>query len=267
MAYSHKDIKQAYKQAGVTKGRVVLVKTDLRWLGPYEDSLGPDMLAAHFQALTDLVDLGLGTIVVSTSSTGLCNTDTPYDPANTPSERGVFTEYIRKLQGAVRSHHAFMSHAAIGAQAEYICGNVSRHAYGLETPKARMLELDAMYLSVGLEPRLTCSFVHHVEMLMGVPYRYTKEFIHPVVQPDGSIEKEPFYIYVCYRGLDLKRNRNVKLFNRYAQSGYPMATVSLGQGTIWGYDCRDFCTTAASHLRQDIYGWLDHPPAKKPFRS
>ena len=39
-----------------------------------------------------------------------------------------------------------------------------------------MLKINTKYVSIGLPPRLTCSYIHHAEMMMGVPYRYTKEF-------------------------------------------------------------------------------------------
>jgi len=266
MAYSFKEIKEAYKAAGVSKGKVVLVKTDLRHLGPFESRKRDDILMAHFNALSDLVDLGVGTLVVQTHSTYLCNTDTPYAPDKSSSERGVLTEFIRRQEGAIRSYHPFMSHTAIGAQAESICKNVSRHCYGLETPKDRMLQHDAMYLSVGQAPHETCSYVHHMEMLMGVPYRYTKEFNHPIVQPDGTISKELFYLFVWYRGIDLVRDQNAKIMRRYEDKGLPMKQVGLGRGRVFGYPCVDFCKVVAEVLRDDIYGWTKAPPQKRPYQ-
>lgn len=267
MTYGFQEIKEAYAKAGVSRGRVVLVKTDMRYLGAFESGGRSAILNAHLQALADLVDLGLGTVVVSTDSMSVCNTDTPFDVHNTRSEMGVFTEFVRKQPGALRSRHPFKSHAALGAHAERICGAVSRHGTGLETPKARMLELDAMYLSIGLEPRWTCSYVHHMEHLMGVPYRYTKEFVHPMLQDDGTTEREQFYMFVMYRALDVHRNRNKKIFNHYDAFGYPMNRVALGNGSVWGYSCRHFCDATADYLRRDIYGWMDAPPELRPYRE
>ena len=192
MTYSYEDIKETYRKVGVSKGKVVLVKTDLRPLGPYEKPQRSEILNAHFNALAGLVDLGVGTLVVSTASDSLCNTDIPFDIRNTPGERGILPEFIRRKEGAVRSRHPFMSYTAIGADAAFICEDVSRHSFGLESPKDRMLKRDAMYLSIGLEPRWTCTYVHHMEMLMGVPYRYTKEFSHPIVQENGQPLRELF---------------------------------------------------------------------------
>lgn len=267
MSYTFDDIKQAYARVGVSRGRVVLVKTDLRPLGAFEQPGRTAILSAHLNAIAELVDLGLGTVVVSTDSMSLCNTDTPFDVAQTKSELGVFTEFVRRQEGAVRSRHPFKSHAALGAHAERICGNVARHGTGLETPKARMLELDPLYLSLGLEPRWTCSYVHQMEHLMGVPYRYTKEFMHPMVQNDGTVAVEPFYLFVMYRELDVVRNRNVKIFRNYFDMGFRVEQAPLGDGFVWGYSCRDFCTATADYLRQDIYGWMDAPPEQRPYRN
>lgn len=267
MSYTIDDIKAAYAAVGVARGRVVLAKTDLRYLGAFDNPKRSAVLNAHFTALSDLIDFSVGTLVVSTDSPSLCNTTTPFDLNATPSEMGVFTEFVRKQSGAVRSRHPFKSHAAIGAHAERICTGVSRHGGGLETPKDRMLELDAMYLSIGLEPRWTCSYVHHIEQLMAVPYRYTKEFEHPMVQSNGEIEKELFYLYLMYRGLDVTRNRNVKIFEHYYKCGFTIRQAALGDGFVWGYRCRDFCKAAADYLRIDIYGWLDGPPRERPYRT
>ena len=130
-----------------------------------------------------------------------------------------------------------------------------------------MLELDAMYVNIGIVPRETCAYVHYMEMIMGVPYRYCKEFHHPVIQPDLSIEKELFYIYVYYRGLDLSRNRNVNLFNYLSEKGYQVNQASLGDGSVYSCSCTEFCRLTAKYFRDNIYGWLNYPPEKRPYRE
>ena len=264
MTYDFQDIKEAYIKVGVEKGRTVMLRTDVRLLGPYNSDDQRDLLPAHFNALSELLDFGEGTLVVSASSTYLCNTDTPFDPEKTRSERGVLTEYIRKQPGAVRSFHPFMSYVSIGKHADYICNDVSRHAFGPETPKDRMLNLDTLYLGLGLEPRKTCTVVHHAEMMMGVPYRYTKEFCHPVVRNDG-IRKELFYLYVWYKEMELRRNRNVNIFKHFIDSGYTFREAKLGKGKIYSYSMSEFYKSSVNFLKDDIYGWLDEPPEKRPY--
>ena len=79
MSYNYDDIKKAYQKAGIAKGRVVLLKTDLRYLGAFDHEDQSESLAAHFNILSDLIDFSEGTLVVNTSNTSLCNTTIPFD--------------------------------------------------------------------------------------------------------------------------------------------------------------------------------------------
>jgi aminoglycoside 3-N-acetyltransferase len=264
MNYSFEDIRDSYKSVGVSKGRVVSLKTDLRLLGRFEKPGKDDVLRAHFDALADLIDLGKGTLVVSTATTSLCNTQTPFNMEETPSEVGILTEYIRRMDDSLRSFHAFESYAAIGEDAEAICFDVARHAYGPETPEDRLVQSDALCVSIGLPPRLTCSTVHHVEMMMGVPYRYTKEYSHPVVS-DGAVKEECFYRYVWYRQCDIKRNENMKVFDHFDSEGYKTDISTLGKGKVYSYSLSDFYRSTVKLFKEDIYAWLDEVPAAKPY--
>ena len=266
MDYNYNDLVKAYTRLGVKKGSVVLVKTDLRYLGKYDSQYKDGVLKAHYEVLSDLIDLRKGTIIVSSASTSLCNTKKKFDLDRTPSEMGVFTEYVRLQPEAYRSFHPFSSHAAVGKHASYICQDVARHSFEAETPKARMLNLDTQYISIGLHPRFTCSVVHHAEMLMGVPYRYPKEFIHPVVR-SGKVVDEPFYMNVWYQDIGIKKNVNVKNFKRYINEGYELKEADVGRGKIYSYSMVDFYNVLIDHLKDDLFGFLDEPPIQKPYRN
>lgn len=264
--YTYQEIIAAYRQAGVCEGGVVLVRGNLGLLHAFEDPGKEAILAAHYKALREIVG-SQGTIVVPTGNLSLCNTETPFDPHNTPSWRlGSFSEYIRTMEGAMRRRHPFVSYAAIGPDAEEITQGTSRHAYGPASSKDRLIGLNAHAISAGLPPNRTASIVHHSEQMMAVPYRYTKEFMHPVVQPDGPVKKEPFYMYVTYRECDLQRNQNVKLWERF-NAHYPVKEASLGHGTVWGYKLAEFHESCIQSFTEDIYIWLDHPPEIRPYRE
>ena len=265
MDYNYNDIKEAFKRLGVEKKRVVSIKTDLKYLGRYENNNKNEILKVYFDVLADLVDLSEGTIVVPTSSPMLCNTDIPFDLEKTPSEYGVLTEYIRKRKEAVRSFHPFDSYTAIGKDSKHICHDVTRHAFGPETPKARMLERDALCVSIGIHPHLTCATIHHIEMIMGVPYRYTKEYFHPVVR-NGETSHENFYLYVWYKECNLKRNRCVNIFNHFCQPGNKVKVAKLGRGNVYSYSMIDFYRSTTKLLSKNIYAWLDEIPKIKPYR-
>jgi len=265
MSYKFKDIVNSYKKIGIVKGDNVLVKGDLRYLGNLDDGkLNTNIAEAHFRALSQIIDLKKGTIIVSTASESLCNTNMPFDINKTKSERGSLSEFVRKIRGSRRSFHPFNSHTSIGKYSKFICSNNSKNSFGADTPKDRMLKRNTKYVTIGLPPRLTCSFIHHAEMLMGVPYRYTKEFLHPIKTKNG-IKREYFYMYVCYRNLDLKRNLNDNLFKFLKKQKLKIKSSKIGEGKVFSYDCNEFVNLSCLYLRKNIYGWLSNPPKKRPY--
>lgn len=74
-----------------------------------------------------------GTLVVPTCTSGEGRPKPTFDPANSPSEMGAFSEYFRKLPGVVRSHSPTHSVAALGPLTdELVSGH--RSAGGRDTP-------------------------------------------------------------------------------------------------------------------------------------
>lgn len=266
MNYSFRDLLAAYRKIGVRPGDTVYVLTALWRVADFEKRGTDALVQAHLDALREVIGAD-GTIVVSTGTLNLCNTDIPFDVGKTASyNRGLISEYIRQLPEARRSFHPFGSYAAIGPEAESITAHTSRHVYGPETPEARMIERDAITVNIGLPPNV-CSTVHHVEQLMAVPYRYSKEFMHPVVR-NGRVNREPFYMYVWYRGIGVERSYNKKLFARLRESNsLDIAEASIGRGRITAYRMAEFTRAACNIFADNIYIWCDHPPEQRPYRD
>ncbi len=261
--YSYKDIELIYEELGIGDTNVVFWTGNLAVFGQF--NIGKEaVLGMHFKAISTLLGKE-GTLVVPTASMTLCNTEIPFDIEKTPSETGVFTEYVRKAEGACRSFHPFVSYTAIGKHAKEICGDVARHAFGPETPEARMVDFNALTISVGLHPRLTCSLVHHAEMMMGVPYRYTKEFVHPVVS-DNKITKEPFYQYVWYRECNMTRDNDRKIFKHFC-ANHNIKEVKVNRGNVYSYSMSDLYKSTVELFKNDIYAYLTEPPKVKPYRE
>ena len=179
---------------------------------------------------------------------------------------GSLTEYVRTRPGSVRSFHPFASYAAIGKNANYICENTGRHSVGPNSPKARLLELDAQYLSVGLPPSRVTMVIHHIEKLMGVPYRHTKEFIHPVLR-NGVIVYEPFYLYVRYLECDVEMDLDNKVYPYFYSEGFKTKEENLGRGKVYFYSMNDFYLSTVKLLTKDIYACLEGEPIIRPYQT
>ncbi len=262
--YTYADLLEAYSSLGVTSGTSVYLATDLRSLMRYESSGREALLSGHMDCLNELLG-GRGSLYVPTATIQLCNTDTPFDVHETASrDMGAFSEYVRTQPGAARSFHPFWSLAGVGSGSAEMLTDVSRHAYGHGSVWQRFVDQDVLALTVGLPPRFSLSVIHYIETVVGVPYRYTKEFIHPVVR-EGGIHREPFYLSVVYAECDVLRDKNREIMKNFAEKGL-LKKVSLGRGEAWSFSLREFFEVTASFLTEDIYGWLELPPENRPYQ-
>ncbi len=265
VSYRQKDIEDALRAVGLKASDTVYVISAL-WRLPGLDGFETegDASAVFYEALRAVVE-DSGTIVAPTSSQNLCNTSIPFDVRTTPSfERGLFPEYVRQLPDARRSFHPFTSYTAVGRNAGSITENVTRHAYGPETPEARMIAIGAKFLTLGVGPNIITT-VHHVEHMMGVPYRYHKEFLHPVVR-GRETPTEPFYQFVWYRDADVQASQNRRLFARL-EGKLQINQAQLGRGKISCLSLSDFYELSIQEFARDIYIWCDHPPAIRPYQK
>ena len=165
----------------------------------------------------------------------------------------------------MRQFHPFSSVTAVGPQAAALCGDCTRHVYGPNTPFERLIEANAWCVSLGLPPNRTSSVVHHLELTMAVPYRYTKEIMH-LVWRDGQLGKEPFYLFVLYRDADIERDRNVKIFE-HPRLRDTIKEAKIGMGSVWAYRMQDFAAAARELMSRDIYTWLRTPPTVRPYQK
>lgn len=206
-----------------------------------------------------------GTIVVPCHSLNLCNTDTPFDLARTPSfQRGVFSEYVRNLPGSRRSLHPFASYSAFGRFAECITQDVPRFAYGPFSPEDSLVLLNAKRVGVCVSTTKTTS-IHHVEQQASVPYRYMKEFVHPLVK-DHKIVNEAFYLYVKYRDMDITSSKNKRLFELIEKK---LGVMTSKHGRLYAhtYSCNHFYNLALKQFIKDPFLWAQKEPDLKPYRG
>lgn len=263
--YKKEDIYKALEDVIKEKHEVVFISGNLGFLGEYKFSSKKELIDTIIEII---IELSKGaTILTSTFTLNLANTNIPFDIHKTKSIHGAIANYFIEHKDSVRSMHPFTSFTAIGEKAEYLCTNNSRFSYGIDSPYDRMLSLEnPLTISIGLPPNLTCSLIHHVEHMMHVPYRYIKEFEHPVII-NGNIIYETFYMHVIYHEIydEIKRNKNIKFFNEFKKENTIYEAI-LGKGKIYSYRAKDFYNKAIELLKKDIYFWLDEPPKKRPYR-
>jgi aminoglycoside 3-N-acetyltransferase len=261
--YSFEHLKASYADLGVGENDVVYVMSDISMVANFEQRGGAAVLNAHYRALVDLLG-DHGTLVVPTGCLNLINSKEVFNVQTTPSRRfGALSEFVRRRDGALRSYHPFISYTALGPKASDIVSDVSRHAYGMETPESRMIESNALVVIVGVPPERSMSTVHHVEQVMSVPYRRVREIIHPVVRGE-SIKREPFYYHDLYPDIQVVKDGNRNLFKRL-RGKLEIRKVKLGAASLHAFLIADFYRHAVQVFADDPYIWCAEPPKIRPY--
>jgi aminoglycoside 3-N-acetyltransferase len=68
----------------------------------------------------------------------------------------------------------------------------------MSSPWSKMLELDTLQVNIGINPGNAVTLIHHVETVVGVPYGYNKEFLHPIKR-GSKTTMEKFYLSVRFK--------------------------------------------------------------------
>ena len=260
------DLANCILDLGLEKGNNLYITGDMGALGKLRirKSIKQEIFLKSFNN-----SIGLdGTIFSPAASMNLCNTDIPFDIDLTPShEMGSLAEYIRKLPQSIRSLHPFWSIAGIGPEAERL-KKLSSHSYGVGSAWSHFLELDVTQVNMGIDPSRAVTLIHHIETIVGVPYRYTKEFIHPIVYGD-EIKYKPFHQSVFYANCDAKKRvlLNQHYFKVLDSRGLLKTSQHSSGLQFTAFKMRDFYSVAIDFFSDDIYNYLEEPPKLKPYRK
>ena len=198
------------------------------------------------------------------STLNLCNTNKTFNLNNTPSyNMGPLAEYIRETKKSVRSIHPYWSVVCIGKESKLL-KKVSKHAYGAGSPWTIMLDLNTTQLNLGIHPSKAVTLIHHIETVVGVPYRFTKEFQHKI-KIGRKIYKDKFYLSVNYLNSNIKKKKklNEHFFKRINNFGKLNHQTHISGLDMWSFKMRDFYKIVLEMFKKDIYIYLENRPNLK----
>ncbi len=183
------DIASGLRGLGVAAGDTVFVHSGLHSALRVEGRTATEKLDTILAAL----DLAVGEdgAVILPTFTYSFTAGEPFDVAATPSTVGALTEHFRARDGVWRTTDPIFSSAVRGDLAGDWKARLralgDKDCFGPASVFAYLAESGAklVFVGVGFE---YCTFVHHVEQDIGVPYRYLKEFRGTVTDGDRSAE-------------------------------------------------------------------------------
>ena len=99
-----------------------------------------------------------------------------YNPEVTLPDTGVLSLHAMKDKRGIRTKSAINSYFAFGSKAVALGETSGDTVWGAGSIAAKLEEADAKILSLGLPISLSTGFMHRIEELAQVPYRFYKNF-------------------------------------------------------------------------------------------
>jgi len=248
---------------GVARGRHLFVHSGIGQLKHLPGGAGAsprETVAALHQALTGTVGPE-GTIAAPAFFYDYARHGKPFHLESSPPDRslGLYPLALFGQEGVRRSLNPICSVQALGAAAETICRHDSAYGYGYASPWQRLVELDAETLIIGTPYTLT--FVHHPEVLVGVPHIYNKLYRTPVYVGDRAIEL-PVVTAVRYLKYDIVYSTE-RISQDLVAEGV-IRTIDEHGVNAQLLNLRRFQDWLIGKLQADPYYLLAHPPRFVP---
>ncbi len=244
-AITEQDFANALRKAGVARGDTIFVHSDIKVFG----KIALSGKTALLQSLTDVLEKsvgGEGTVVMPTFSYSFCKGEA-YDKAHTRSTVGALTDFFRTEPGVERSVHPMFSVAAWGARRGSFL-ETSKDSFGAGTVFETLRRLGGTIVLFGTDFQ-ACTFLHHIEQMHAVPYRFMKTFEGMIV--DGAASYHDAYTYFV-RPLDGTIENDFNVIEPHLREKGFLREARVGRGTI--------LAVSAEQLYEEGMRLLDEDP-------
>jgi aminoglycoside 3-N-acetyltransferase len=248
-------IASALVAVGLKRGDLTLVHSDA---SPVIKMLADDDWSHALELLTSVFRDVLGpegTLVVPTFNWDFCKGH-PFDALTSPSQLGLFSNYVRTRPDAARSRHPIFSFAGIGPEARPLFDGITKSSFGRGSVFDRLMRRDARLVFFNTS-FFFCTFVHYIEQMRGVSYRYLKHFTGTLTVDGVTYEDTvDFYVRDEKQVVDSYPTR---LGERLRSKGLLFA-ARFGASDVLSATCHDVYEEAFAALDEDPYFLLKHPP-------
>jgi aminoglycoside 3-N-acetyltransferase len=206
-----------------------------------------------------LLELRIPTICMPTFTFSFCNGNT-YDPLNSRSRMGALNEYFRVQPDVKRSADPLMSVALIGKDQKLI-SEIGTESVGKDSNFDLIRKRkNVKFLFIGTKIGDCFTYMHYLEWLYKVDYRYNRAFKGIVCENGKEIEKE-YLLFVRYKGIT--PNKGSYLYEQEMYNTGLARQEMLGDSSISIVDEPLAADFYKSFLEKDPYYFVDVDPSFK----
>lgn len=247
---TNKSMMETLLSLGADKCDILYIHTSLSFGTPNPDLKKKAMLG---ELLNVIKELGVKTVCMPTFTFSFCN-GLDYNPATSASRMGVLNEFFRKQEGVIRSADPLMSVALLGEDKDLVTG-VGHVSCGENSTFDKLRHRNNVkFLFLGPKIGDCLTYMHYMEWLYSVDYRYNRVFRGNVIIGDKTSVEE-YALFVRYKSVV----PNTASYD-YEQKMYDNGTAFVakcGDGTISIVDEKDASVEYKKCLDENPYYFVD----------
>jgi aminoglycoside 3-N-acetyltransferase len=240
------DLHAALCRVGVSPGDWVMLHGDAGVAAQFR-SVEPALRLGHL--IRQAVDFTQGGTLVVPTFTYSFTKGEDFDPDNTPSGVGQFSEGFRCHPGVQRTQHPIFSVATIGPGAGAILDARLDDCFGPGTVFDLLHRHDAKIVCLGCDFQKV-TFVHYVEQACGVSYRSPKAFPGYLVTNGQRTSLTTTYVV---RDMSLKSVHDLRRLQVETLRRGVLRVSEVGRFPISAISAREFFAVASEMLEHDEY--------------
>ena len=166
-----------------------------------------------------------GTVLIPTFNWGFCKGEL-FDIRKTVSRTGALGNAAIRRDDFKRTKHPIYSFMVWGKDQKKLTDMDPKDGFGPGTIFEYMHREKAKALVVGLHTMAGLTFCHYVEQMVGVPYRYLKDFTAKYIDEQGNSSVKTYSMYV----------RDLEMDPRYIDEFRPLGNILEALNVSVNYD-------------------------------
>ncbi|CAH8720683.1 AAC(3) family N-acetyltransferase [Paenibacillus thiaminolyticus] len=250
--YTTKDILDKLKEVGAHECDTLFVHTDVAF-----GTLNPELKRKKYLGYLYeiLQELNVGTLVFPAFTFSFCNKEI-YDVKNSRTSMGALNEYIRNQPGVVRSIDPILSMIAVGDKANMF-EKVGKSSLGKNSGYDILHQQENVkFLFLGAEIGECFTYIHYVEDIMRVPYRFDMHFSGTIIDAEGNQYEDDYILYAGCAGV---KPACSYYFGDYLFENGFLQKTHIGNKPITCISKEDAYREIRKKLENDIHYFLEQP--------
>lgn len=256
--YGEEDIRKALLGVGANDCEGLFIHSDVMFGKPGRDFRRREYLEIIYEIIESI---GVKNVIVPTFTYSFCNGE-EYDVKGSKTSMGAFNEYIRKMDGRYRTLDPLLSLSVPADWRDYFKKYDGTHSLGEGGGLDAVHHMDGIkFLFLGADMADCFTYVHYVEKILDVPYRFDMPFNGIVIDEEGNREERKQFIHTQCYGVKLPE-RYSYFENELAANGI-LKKERLGDKFISCMDEEAAYREVVEKIKKDICYFLKEPFTEK----